>query len=201
VVAGARWALAIGNGLALGGAASWTDAWSGHLWDVPAWRTIDLVLNAGSVWACVAILAGWLVAPVRWSWAAGTLALAAAAGILALAAAVGGYYAYGNVAGDRLGFGLSALSGVLRFWLAAALVLGPVLGTVGALARRPDGWGLTARLVPSAGILGEDALARLHGAGGDAAAEVALGLLLAAATGWAVAVVASWRRGPGRVPG
>ena len=101
-----RWLAALGAGATLGALASWADWYAGRppFGDIP--RAVDLVLNAGSVWATTAIVGGWLVARMRVAWCAG---------VLTLAAAVASYYAYGNFAGDRLGYGLSTLSGVLKF--------------------------------------------------------------------------------------
>ena len=175
-----RWLAALGAGATLGALASWDDWYAGRppFGDIP--RAVDLVLNAGSVWATTAIVGGWLVARMRVAWLAG---------VLTLAAAVASYYAYGNFAGDRLGYGLSTLSGVLKFWLVAAVVVGPVLGSIGGLARRRDRWGLAARLVPSGGILAEVALVRGIGRAGDAAGNTALLILAGAAVAWAAVVV------------
>ena len=71
----------------------------------------------------------------------------------------------------------------------AAVEVGPVLGSIGGLARRRDRRGLAARLVPSAGILAEVALVRGIGRAGDAAGNTALLILAGAAVAWAAVVV------------
>ncbi len=175
-----RWLAALGVGATLGALASWADWYAGRppFGDIP--RAADLVLNAGSVWAITAIFGGWLVTRMRGAWLAG---------VLTLASAVASYYAYGNFAGDRLGYGLTTLSGVLRFWLMASVVVGPVLGSIGGLARRADRWGVAARLVPSGGVLAEVALVRGIGRAGDAAGNTAMLVLAAAAVAWAAVVI------------
>lgn len=123
-------------GLALGVAASMADELGSGLAPVPAARAAGIVLNAGSIWAVSAILAGSVFRAPRRS---------AVGGALILVAEVAGYYGYGLLLGDRADVGLTALSGVLRFWLVAAVALGPALGVLGWAARRPDLRGLPAR--------------------------------------------------------
>lgn len=175
---------AMGVGAALGVVASWADWYAGRQYDAWGWLALDHVVNAGSVWACVAILGGWLVGRLGTGWLGG---------VLALMTAVAGYYIYGNLFGDRLGYGWTTLGSVVKLWLAAAVLLGPVLGTIGALARRGDAWGLTARLVPSVGALTEMGVVRGVGRSGDEAGTMAVVVVSAAALAWAVVVVLRWR--------
>ena len=140
-----RWLQAAIAGIALGVLAAWADVAAGGLGQNGAWRALSMVTNAGCTWAGLAVLCGWLLAgPLR----------AAAAGVLGLAAAVAGYYAYGAVLGDREAVGLG-VSAAVEVWLLAAVLAGPVLGTVGALSRRAGLSGLSAALALPAGVITE----------------------------------------------
>ncbi len=103
-------------------------------------KTISMLVNAGTPWAGLAVVSGWLVRrPVQ----------AFVAGIVALLVALVAHYGVGlmlgmfdpNVWTENQDY----------FW--AAVVLGGPLGLVGAIARRPDLWGLVARLVVPAGAV------------------------------------------------
>jgi hypothetical protein len=141
-----RWACSILLGSAIGSAASLADVRAGGLYQQSAWRALGMLLNAGSVWAALAVTCGWLLM---------TPGRAAAAGFLGLVAAVMGYYVVGVTVGDRVGLGLQAVSGAARFWLLASVILGPVLGLIGAFTWRRDGLGLIAALVVPVGIFAD----------------------------------------------
>ncbi len=102
--------------------------------------TLSKLVNAGTVWAGLAVLSGWLVR---------RLARAIAAGILACLLALVAHYGLGSVLG-LFGSDVWASNSV---WFVAAVVLGGPLGLVGAIARRPDRWGLTARLLVPVGAV------------------------------------------------
>lgn len=141
-----RWMSPVLLGTTLGAAASATDVMAGGLGQTPAWRALDMLLNAGCVWAALAVLCGWiLVTPGR----------GALAGFVGLACAVAAYYTYGLFAGDRVGGGIGGLTGIVRIWLVLAFVAGPVLGTIGAWIRRPGPLGLASALVVPAGTMAE----------------------------------------------
>lgn len=150
------------------------------------WRALALALNAGCVWAALAVVCGWL--------ARGRLT-AALAGVVGLAIAVLGYYGYAVLLGDRAELSVWAVSGSIRFWLVAAVLLGPALGLVGAAARRTDLLGVAAAWVLPAGTVAEVALLSRsdpYGSGGDpwqAAANLAL-IVTAGIT--AAAAVVRW---------
>ncbi len=141
-----RAAAVAGTALLLGVVASISDRWGSGLPPHQGWRVVSIVTNAGSVWAGVAVLAGWIV--VR-------RGAAVLAGWAALVLAVAGYYAAGLLVGDRVDVGLAGVTGALRLWLVAAVVMGPVLGLVGHLARRRDLAGTLARMVVPTGVLAE----------------------------------------------
>lgn len=103
--------------------------------------TVSKLVNSGAVWAGLAVLSGWLVRRPAQAFAAGIVAC-----LLALVA----HYGVGRV----LGLFDSDVWTENSFWFVAALVLGGPLGLVGAVARRPDLWGLVARLlIPAAAVL------------------------------------------------
>jgi len=85
------------------------------------------LLNSGVVWGLLAFVAG------RISRRAG---IAALAGVVSLVAAVGSYYCFGMTFGDRI-WGLGPLLPVITRWTLAAVVLGALVGYLGALSRTP----------------------------------------------------------------
>lgn len=107
-----------------------------------------MLLNAGFLWAGSAVLAGWIVGRSRFLAGVG-------AGFVVLICAVASYYGYGLTLGDRAEGGLAALSGVIRLWLIASVLAGPLLGATGVLTHRTDFLGLLARLTVPAGALVE----------------------------------------------
>ncbi|MCZ7437605.1 hypothetical protein O7598_14460 [Micromonospora sp. WMMC241] len=102
--------------------------------------TLSQLVNAGTAWAGLAVLSGWLVRRP---------APAAAAGVVALLTACVVHYGVGAAFGmfDRGDWAANL------FWLAAAVVVGGPLGLVGAIAHRADPWGLAARLVVPLGAM------------------------------------------------
>lgn len=97
-------------------------------------RTFSLLLNAGTVWAGISILAGALMVRV---------VPAAVAGLVAGFAALSVHYGLGELTGLMPG---GSFSSNVNWFLAAALTGAP-LGFVGALTRSPSRWRLPARLV------------------------------------------------------
>lgn len=103
--------------------------------------TVSKLVNAGTAWAGLAVLSGWLVRrPVQ----------AVAAGIAGCLLALVVHYGSGRILG-LFGSGVWTEN---SYWFAAAVVLGGPLGLVGATARRPGSWGRVSRLlVPVAAAL------------------------------------------------
>lgn len=102
--------------------------------------TVSKLVNSGTVWAGVSVLAGWLVR-VR--------VQAAAAGIVAGLAALVVHYSVGQVLG-RFDLTVWAQN---WFWLVLAVVMAGPLGLIGAAAHRADRWGLLASLVVPVGAV------------------------------------------------
>jgi hypothetical protein len=125
---------------------AWSDKLAGGYQQDGLTRALSMILNAGSAWAGLAVLSGWIVGRPR---------AAAAAGVVGLACAVDGYYAFGVVLGDRVQVGPAGLTGVLRLWAVSAIVAGPVLGVAGALIHRSGILGLVAALVVPVGVVVE----------------------------------------------
>jgi Family of unknown function (DUF6518) len=142
----ARWLSVVALGALLGTLTARADVLAGGLGEDGLWRAASMVLNAGCVWAGLAVLSGWIV---------GRPMVGALAGAIALLAAVGGYYAFGVAFGDRTQVGFGGLTGAVRMWGTLAIVVGPVLGVVGALIHRPPPLGLLAALVVPAGVIVE----------------------------------------------
>ena len=102
--------------------------------------TLSQLVNAGTVWAGLAVVSGWL---------ARRPAPAAAAGVVALLTACVVHYGVGITLGM---FDPDVWTANLH-WLLAAMVVGGPLGLVGAIARRLNLWGMAARLVVPAGAV------------------------------------------------
>lgn len=102
--------------------------------------TVSQLVNAGTVWAGLAVVSGWLVRRP---------APAVAAGVVALLTACVVHYGVGMAVGM---FDLSVWT-ANGHWLLAAMVVGGPLGLVGAIARRWDRWGVAARLVVPVGAV------------------------------------------------
>lgn len=150
--------------------------------------TLSKLVNSGTVWGGVLILAGWLVRRPTHAALAGAIA-----GLVALSV----HYGLGLLL-DAIGpdswvdvYGPSVWCGNW-LWFAAALVLGPPLGVLGAAARRRDLWGLAARLVvPVAAVVEPLALGMLTRSD---APSIAAGIVLRVAGLLGVAIVLLRRR-------
>lgn len=105
-------------------------------------KTVSKVVNAGTVWAGLMVLAGALVRRPGVAAAAGPVS-----GVVALAV----HYGVGGVLDLMPWAGL----GDNAWWFVAAVVLGVPLGVVGALSRRPTRIGLGAALVVPLGAVVE----------------------------------------------
>lgn len=140
------WLTALGVAAAVGGL-----AWLSNLTteaqmlgeDRLAWglRTFaSRVVNSGTVWAGLPVLAGWLLRRPG---------PAAIGGVVVSEFALGLHYAVGTLTGTMPGS--SWLDNWT--WFAAAALTGAPLGLVGALGRRRDLWGRVALLVVPAGAV------------------------------------------------
>lgn len=144
--------------------------------------TLSRLVNSGTVWAGQLVLAGWLVARPGQS---------ALAGLLAGEASLAIHYGVGELAGIYE----HAIWAANLNWFLIALFAGPVLGLVGAIARRPTRAGLVARvLVPVAALI-EPFFTGLLGPGGrfrnpDETASTLAGLALLTAGVVAITVLA-----------
>jgi len=106
---------------------------------------LQAISNSGSVWSAAAFAAGALArVPGR---------VAVLAGTATEVGAVVGYYAYAELVRDGMGDLTYPL-----FWLALALVAGPIFGTAGAWWRTGTGWRRTAGPALLGGVFGMDAL-------------------------------------------
>ncbi|WP_328474094.1 DUF6518 family protein [Actinoplanes sp. NBC_00393] len=98
----------------------------------------SLILDSGWAWAAAAVAAGWLVSDRARPWL-----VAAVSGVVTLLTATLVYSGWEDL--------LSGGGYLQTFWLVGGLVLGPVLGLVGAAIRRPGPVGTVAALVVPAG--------------------------------------------------
>ena len=111
-------------------------------------KTVSKLVNTGTLWAALPVLAGWCVRRPWWAALAGVLA---AEGTLAL------HYALGRV----LGLYTAGIWSENAHWFAAGVVLCAPLGLVGWVARN-DGWPWgVARLVVPVGALVEPWVIRM----------------------------------------
>jgi hypothetical protein len=104
----------------------------------------SLILDAGWAWAATAVLVGWLVS--RGARPAAGMLRGAAAGGLTLVFATTAYYGWDVVFAGDAWWGTAT-----RHWLIGSAWLGPLLGTAGALIRRPGVVGAFALLLVPAG--------------------------------------------------
>ncbi|WP_030062793.1 DUF6518 family protein [Streptomyces natalensis] len=131
---------ALGGGLALGILTNLAQGFLPSPW--------DQIPNSGAVWSVVAFVAGALLA------GRASLRVVAVAGLCAEVGLVVGYYGYAEFGRDGMG-GLT----FPLFWLAMALIAGPLFGVAGAWWRR----GRTARhrvtgLAALAGVFGMEGI-------------------------------------------
>jgi hypothetical protein len=192
----ARWLGVVTLGLVVGVGAAWSDVAGSTLDPSAIDRVLLVFLNAAATWAALAVLAGWIIGtPMR---------AAAMAGPTGLLLAIAGYYAYGLIAGDRSDTGVAGVVVVVRVWVLAALIAGPVLGIAGALAHRPGWVGLVAALVVPAGIMVEQVVLRRFGPDEFAVDPVlafAQGLLLVIGVAIALAAIVRFASGQRISPG
>ena len=148
---------------------------------------VSLILDSGWAWAGLAVLAGWLLGPGRRPLAG------ALAGCLSLVVATAAFYGVDylcTAGGDWVG---------VQFWWARALVLGPVLGAVGTLIRRPGLTGLIAALVVPVGAILNLIVLPLPGES-RMATPVLVTVVVAATLGAALAIARTVRRAPAAKP-
>ncbi|MFC7491517.1 MULTISPECIES: hypothetical protein [unclassified Knoellia] len=103
-------------------------------------RTFSLLLNAGTVWAGISVLAGAVMRHLR---------PAAVAGLLAGSGALVVHYGVGVITGLMPVGSFSSNA----MWFLAAAMSGAPLGLVGAVARSRTRWGIAARLVVPLGAV------------------------------------------------
>ncbi len=148
-------------------------------------KTASKLANSGVVWAGLAVLGGWLLRRPREAMLAGVTGC-----LLALVVH------YGTAELSGLTPGATVASN--REWFIAAVVAGPPLGLVGALARRLDAWGLLARLVVPAGAVTEPFLTGLlspvsDGIWANRVSSLVTGwVLVVGGVGLAILVVLRW---------
>ena len=148
-------------------------------------RLLSLVTGGGAGWATLGILMA--------AWWRRRLMLSIAAATVGLAAAVAAYYVADAVAANSP---LAHELAEMRFWILAALVVGPPLGLVGWRARRDDTWaGLTAMLVVPSGFAAESAI-YLDGAEWIAPLEHAARLTIIGAALAVAAMMVGRKRAP-----
>lgn len=134
--------------------------------------TISKLVNSGTVWGGLLVLAGWIV---RRPWQAPL------AGIVAGEVALVVHYGLGQL------FGIypADIWGSNWYWFLAPVIFGPFLGLIGAAARRRDLLGLAARLVvPAAAVVEPFYLGMLRSVGGnppDRISSTLCGIILIAA--------------------
>lgn len=150
--------------------------------------TISKVVNSGTIWGGLPILAGWLVRRPRQAFAAG---------IVACLVALFVHYGLGRL----LGIFDSSVWTENQFWFGLAVVVGGPLGLIGAVARRSDQWGLVARLVvPVAAVLEPFYLGMLSPPAfmpwpGRVASVTSAVMLIAAGTAGAASMIVRHRKG------
>lgn len=111
--------------------------------------TVSKLVNSGTVWGGLLILAGWFVRrPLH----------AALAGVVAGEVALVVHYGLGHL----FEIYQADIWGSNWYWFLAPVIVGVPLGLIGAAARREDRWGLMAQLVvPIAAIVEPIALGML----------------------------------------
>ena len=151
----------------------------------------SLLLDVGWAWAALAVAAGWLVG-------AGAIGRGAAAGAVSLIAATAAYFVTDSVLREEP---FAGYAGEARYWLLASLLLGPLLGAVGASLVRAGVAGLLAGLIVPVGALVQILVVQPGLAPGSRPAEVwALVILSTAAAACIGLVVARFALQRRRVP-
>ena len=154
----------------------WLRSSGATAWAAGPVRVLSLVLDSGWAWAGVAVLAGFLAA---------TRLRAARDGAVVLVAATAAYFA----ADAGLRWESLADDGAeVLVWWAASVVLGPLLGLVGALAREPATTGLLAGLVVPVGLLTQMALLPPGWGGAEVRPSAVVARVLVSVAGLALAV-------------
>lgn len=114
---------------------------AGWTWVTDVAEVGSLVVDVGWAWAALAVAAGWL---------AGGMVVGAVAGVVSLVSATAAYYMMDAVLREESVAGYAAEA---RYWWLASLMLGPLLGVVGALLVRSGVIGLFAILIVPVGAL------------------------------------------------
>ncbi|WP_289020348.1 hypothetical protein [uncultured Ornithinimicrobium sp.] len=149
--------------------------------------TVSKLVNAGTVWAGLAILSGWLVRRPAQAVAAGTVAC-----LVALVV----HYGVGRIFG-MFDPGVWADN---SYSFIAAVILGGPLGLVGAIAHGSGLWGLAARLVVPAAAVCEPFLIGMFTSPpimpwpGRVSSVISGMILLLAGTVGGIAIIARYRR-------
>lgn len=129
------------SGIVFGAVSTWLNVPpDDRLLDDGARRVASLVVNAGAVWAGVAVLGGCLLGSVRQGLLGGPLALVPAVVV---------YYVLGAAVGSE---NLGGSADLIVFFSLLALVTGLAVGAVGGLIRRRNLLGLVAALVVPLGV-------------------------------------------------
>lgn len=144
-------------------------------------KTVSMVVNSGTLWAGLAVLAGW---------AARRPLTAGVAGVLVSEAALVLHYGLGQA----LGMYDSEIWGSNLSWFVAGATVCAPLGLVGLVARRRGLWGLAARLVLPLGALAEPWVTGMftglkHAGWPERWSSIACGVLLLVCGGLGVLVV------------
>ncbi len=110
---------------------------------------LSVLLDSGWAWAGLAVLAGaWATQSGLSAFGSRILARGAVAGVLPLLAATGSYYALDTIIHDDP---VTSYAVDTAFWWTMALLLGPILGVIGACARRPGVIGVLAQMAVPVG--------------------------------------------------
>jgi hypothetical protein len=150
-----RWLFILLMGAGLGVVAGATNPGTG-LDPTPTVRALGIVTSLGMLWGAAAVLGGWLLARAPWSVLAGPLVLVAGAI---------GYYVWGAAYGDNMQLSFDALSNRTQLLLVAGVLMGPLFGLVGGVARTGDTAGTLCRALIPVGLATEVLVRHpLHGA-------------------------------------
>lgn len=108
-------------------------------------RALGVITDTVSIWVLAAVLGGWLLARKPWTAFGGLVVLASGfvSWFLYLAAQPGGSY------------DISAIGPQARAWALAGLVLGPLFGLLGGIARSSSVVGVCARISAPIALVAE----------------------------------------------